>query len=174
MVFSENNKEIKFSKSVDMLNEYINIDLNEKKIISKLYNLLKIKSLEDYDRYSRLSETITEYVQELLFDEEFDLIQGNNIDPIDIFKGVVVGIEDSNNSIPEKFLEYIRVLEKFMDTEVFIFVNLKEFFNNEEIIQIYNKLLLNKTKFIIVQSRTIDNIDSREVLYIIDEDFCEI
>ena len=61
-----------------------------------------------------------------------------------------------------------------MDTKLFIFVNLREFFSDEEVIQIYNKILLNKTKFIILQSRLIKSSDYREFQYIIDEDICEI
>ncbi len=174
LVLSENNQEIKFSKHVELINDYINIDLNDKKILVKLYTLLKDKSLEDYDSYCRISESITDYVQELLFDEEFDLIQIDNIDPIDIFKGVSVKIDDSSMSISEKLLEYISISEKFMDIKLFLFVNLKEFFTDGEIIQIYNKLLLNKTKFLIMQSKITESIDCRETVYIIDEDLCEI
>ncbi len=110
----------------------------------------------------------------MLFGEEFDLVQINNIDPIDIFKAVSVEIENSNKDISEKLLEYINISERFMDTKLFIFVNLREFFSDEEVIQIYNKILLNKTKFIILQSRLIKSSDYREFQYIIDEDICEI
>ena len=174
LVLSENNQEIKFSKHVELINDYINIDLNDKKILIKLYTLLKDKSLEDYDSYCRISESISDYVQELLFDEEFDLIQIENIDPIDIFKGVSVKIDDSSMNVSEKLLEYITILEKFMNIRLFLFVNLKEFFNDEEIVQIYKRLLLNKTKFIIMQSKVTEPIDCRETVYIIDEDLCEI
>lgn len=173
-VLSNNNQEIKFSNHVDIINDYININLNDRKILTKLYNLLKNKSLEDYDSFSKISEQITEYVQDLLFGEEFDLVQINNIDSIDIFKAVSVEIDDSNKCIPEKLLEYISISERFMDTKLFIFVNPREFFSDEEVIQIYNKILLNKTRFIIFQSRLIKPLDCREFQYIIDEDFCEI
>lgn len=139
-----------------------------------MYTLLKDKSLEDYDSYCRISESISDYVQELLFDEEFDLIQIENIDPIDIFRGVSVKIDDSSMNVSEKLLEYITILEKFMNIRLFLFVNLKEFFNDEEIVQIYKRLLLNKTKFIIMQSKVTEPIDCRETVYIIDEDLCEI
>ena len=136
--------------------------------------MLKNKSIEDYDKFLKISEHITEYVQELLFDEDFDLVQNNNIDPTDIFKAVSIEIDDSNKGVSEKLLEYMAISERFMDTKLFIFVNLREFFSDEEVIQIYDKILLNKTKFIIIQSRLIKTIDCREVQYIIDEDYCEI
>lgn len=174
LVLSDNNQEINISKHVDIINDYFNINLNNKKVLTKLNNLLKNKSLEDYDTYCRISESITEYVQELLYDEEFDLVQANCIDPIDIFKGVSIEIDDSSKSTTEKFLEYIAISERFMDTKLFVFINFREFFADEEVIQIYNKLLLNKTKFVLLQSKRIESIDSREIRYIIDEDFCEI
>lgn len=173
-VLSNNNQEIKFSNYVDIINDYININLNDRKILTKLYNLLKNKSLEDYDSFFKISEHITEYVQDLLFGEEFDLVQINNIDPIDVFKAVSVEIDDSSKGISEKLLEYIYISERFMDTKLFIFVNLREFFSDEEVIQIYNKILFNKTKFIILQSRLIKSLDCREFQYIIDEDLCDI
>lgn len=174
LVLSYNNRELKFSKHVDIINDYININLNDKKVLNKLYNLLKNKALEDYDSYCSMLEYLTEYIQELLFDEEFDLVQLNTIDPIDIFKGVSIEIDQSNKSISEKFLEYIIISEKFMDTKLFVFVNLREFFSDEEVVQIYNRLLLNKTKFVILQSKVMNHIDCRETSYIFDEDYCEI
>lgn len=175
-MLSDNNQEVSFSKHVDIVNDYININLNDKKVLTKLYNLLKNKSLEEYDKFAKLSEYITEYVQELLINEDLDLVQINSIDPTDIFKAVSIEIDDNNKFIPEKLLEYINISERFMDTKLFIFVNLKEFFSDEEIIQIYNKLLLNKTKFVIIQSRLLNtkSMDFREIQYIIDNDYCEI
>ena len=174
LILSNNNQEVNFSKHVDIVNDYININLNDKKVLTRLYNMLKNKSIEDYDKFLKISEYITEYVQELLFDEDFDLVQNNNIDPTDIFKAVSIEIDDSNKGVSEKLLEYMAISERFMDTKLFIFVNLREFFSDEEVIQIYDKILLNKTKFIIIQSRLIKTIDCREVQYIIDEDYCEI
>lgn len=174
LILSNNNQEVNFSKHVDIVNDYININLNDKKVLTRLYNMLKNKSIEDYDKFLKISEHITEYVQELLFDEDFDLVQNNNIDPTDIFKAVSIEIDDSNKGVSEKLLEYMAISERFMDTKLFIFVNLREFFSDEEVIQIYDKILLNKTKFIIIQSRLIKTIDCREVQYIIDEDYCEI
>lgn len=173
-VLSDNNKELSISKHIDMVNDYININLNDKKLLTKIYSNLKNKSLEDYNNYCQISESIIEYVQELLFDEEFDLVQTNSIDPIDIFKGVSIEIDDNDKSITEKFLEHIKISERFMDTKLFVFINLREFFNEEEVIQIYNKLLLNKNYFIIIQSQFLVSIDSREKLYIIDDELCEI
>lgn len=173
-VLSDNNKELSISKHIDMVNDYININLNDKKLLTKIYSDLKNKSLEDYNNYCQISESIIEYVQELLFDEEFDLVQTNSIDPIDIFKGVSIEIDDNDKSITEKFLEHIKISERFMDTKLFVFINLREFFNEEEVIQIYNKLLLNKNYFIIIQSQFLVSIDSREKLYIIDDELCEI
>lgn len=102
------------------------------------------------------------------------MVQVNPIDPADIFKGVSVEIDDSNKSIIERFLEYITISEKFMDTKLFVFVNLKEFFTDEEIVHIYDRLILSKARFIIIQSKEQELVDCREIKYIIDEDFCEI
>ncbi|HHX79074.1 MAG TPA: type II-A CRISPR-associated protein Csn2, partial [Acholeplasmataceae bacterium] len=145
LILSDNNKEIKFSKNVEIVNDYININLNDKRILNKLYNVLKIKTLEEYDNYSKISEIITEYIQELLYDEELDLVQINNIDPVDIFKSVSINIDDSSKCVIEKFLDYINLSETFMNTKLFVFINFKDFFTDEEIIQIYNRLILNKT-----------------------------
>lgn len=171
---SENTKEIPFSKHVSFINDYININLNDKKILNKLYNMLKNKTVEEYDKFFNISKSITEYIQELIFDEEIRLVQVGDIDPIDIFKSVSIEVESSNENLIENFLEYITISKKFMETKLFIFINMKEFFSTEEIIQIYNNLLLEKTKFILIQSNFTNSIDCREISYIIDADCCEI
>lgn len=173
-ILSYNNKEIKFSRNVNIINDYVSINLNDKKITNKIYESLKIKAMEDYDNFFRISELITEYVEELIYDEEFALEQCNSVNPVDIFKGVSLQFEDVGKDPVDAFLDYIKILENYLGVKLLMFINIKEYFNDEEMVYIYNQLLFNKTRFIILQSNETKTVDERERIYIVDEDFCEL
>ena len=72
LVVSTNKEEIKFSKEVDIISDYINIDINNKKNLNKLYLILKSKSIEEIDDYAHVSKQISEYIEKLIYDEDFN------------------------------------------------------------------------------------------------------
>lgn len=174
LVISEGQTEIKFSKEVDIIYDYLNINTNEKRIINKLYNILKLKVVEDTDEFMKLSMCINDYMEELIFDEEYDLILNKNVDIVDLMKNVGLGFNYETENIIENFLEYVKISEKLLGIKVFFFVNLKKFFSDNELINIYNQFLLSKTKLVILESSHGKIIDERERIRIFDADLCEL
>ena len=153
---------------------YIDFDLNDKRILNKIYDRLKDKALEDNESFSKISGLITEYIQTLIYDEEINLEQEQSVDLVDIFKGLKIGVESNEEDEIEDFLNYIRLLEDYLNIKLFIFINLEEYYKIDELKYIYDVLLLNKTKFILLQNTVRNVMDKREKRYIIDEDLCEL
>lgn len=174
LVVSTNKEEIKFSKEVDIISDYINIDINNKKNLNKLYLILKSKSIEEIDDYAHVSKQISEYIEKLIYDEDFNLVQNRNIEIEDILKGVNLSFDYDSENLLDMLIEYIIISERILGIKVFFLVNLKIFFTKEEIINIYNQLLLSKIKFIVLESTYSEKIDIREKIFIFDEDLCEI
>ena len=176
LLLSENDQELKVQKSVEMITDFTNININDKKILSKLYVYLKNKTIEEYDNYYNVSERITEYVQQILFDEDYDLVQTGNVDPVDLFKSAGIGFEDVGKDNIERLIQYVSVLENLLEIKLFIFVNVREFFSDFEINNLYDRLLLNKTKFMVVQSKSADfeTREKREKVFTFDDDYCEL
>lgn len=174
LLFDDLKDTIKISKHIELILDYIHIDLNDKKILTKLYNNLKIKAIEEYQEYSSIVDKVSEYIQTLISDEELELVQLKNIEPIDLFKGVSLEIEDNNLTEMERLIEYIVLMENIVGIKVFILVNLKLFFSENEINLFYDTLINKKIQFVLIESSAIKSINSREKLYIYDEDCCEI
>lgn len=173
-ILSEEENIIKFSKNVEMINDYLSIDVNDKKIITKIYSMLKNKSIEEYEKYSSMVEKITEYVQDIIYDESLELVQMGTIDPIDIFKSVNLKIEIDSENILDSLVEYIMLLTEYLGVKMITFVNLKEFFTKKEVLYIYNAMIMKKIKFLVVESGNSTRYEEREKFYIFDEDYCEI
>ncbi|NLY87878.1 MAG: type II-A CRISPR-associated protein Csn2 [Clostridiales bacterium] len=171
---SVDNKLLKLSNSLKIMSFYIDFDLNDKRILNKIYDRLKDKALEDNESFSKISGLITEYIQTLIYDEEINLEQEQSVDLVDIFKGLKIGVESNEEDEIEDFLNYIRLLEDYLNIKLFIFINLEEYYKIDELKYIYDVLLLNKTKFILLQNTVRNVMDKREKRYIIDEDLCEL
>lgn len=165
---------LKLSKSAEVILDYVTINLNDKKILSKLYNNLRAKALEEYEGYSEIVDKVSDYVENLIFDEETDLVQIKNVDPIDIFKSVGLELEQQELTEQEKLLEYTSLLQRICEIKVFFFVNLKAYFSERELKELYETLLNRKVKFLLIESSKSEISDDRERFYIFDDDCCEI
>lgn len=174
LIFNDAQSPIKLSKEVEIILDYIHLQLNDKKILTKLYANLKSKSIEDYQGYSEIVDKISEYIQGLINDEDPSLVQLKNIDPIDLFKGVSLEIEEDNLSEMERLIEYVLLLEHILGIKVFLFINLKLYFADDEIKLLYDTLITKKITFMLIESLALPSSDSREILYICDADCCEI
>lgn len=172
--FIENDEELKLSKFGHILLDYLNIDLNDKKILTKIYDGLKQKSLEEFEKYSEIVDKVAEYIQDIISDECINLEQMKNIEPIDLFKGVSLSIAANEMTETEKVIEYLILLTETLNIKVFILVNLKQFFPVAELQLLYDTFLSKKMKVVLVESSYQNKCDSREEYYVFDDDCCEI
>lgn len=172
-VVSEDGEEIKFAAHINIVNDYINNELNDKKLLGKIYADLKIKCLDNHEQLLNINQKIRDYIDEIIYDEILDLEQEENVDPVDLFKAVGLKIVEDEDEL-SNFLQRIELLETYLGTRLHLFVNIREFFSQAELVDIYNGLLLRKSKFIIIESEYKGKMDIREKRYLIDEDLCEL
>lgn len=147
LVVSIEGVQLKFSKDVDVLYNFFEININDKKIINELYANLKGKTLEDPEKFLNLSMDINNYIENLIYDEEYALVLKKNIEIIDIFKGVSLGIEDEEKNLIDQLLSYINISENLLGTKLFFLLILKSFFRMKNylafiILSCYQKLNL--------------------------------
>lgn len=151
--FDDKNSEINLSNKIDVVVDYFNIDFNSKKITNSLYKLINTNigdddksKLENY--YAKiknvLSKSFLDYNLPLIINDEF------NIEIV--LKLLKVNIESKNNLLDNLFL-LIDINNIFHINELIIFVNLKQYLSNDELLELYKYCLYNNVRILLIDSQ---------------------
>ena len=174
-VLSVDNKEISLSKKAEVIFNPFSLDINNKKIISKLYQNLEEEAVSavSYLETQELLSHIQSYLERISDTIEFPICFDEETNILTLFKLVNLRIEDITISPLEKLAYYIELMQNFCGIDLFIFVNFKIFFTKEEIESFYLELNYRKIKYILLENVCIWR-GKQEKNYIIDKDLCQI
>ena len=176
-IYSNDNKEISFEKSSYIITDIFNIEINSKKILTKIYNSLLKQIIDDTVEYNELTTHIRAYFEKLIFNSSFEVEQGEEIDINSLLKLGDFRIHVEDDDIIEKFIEFLKVLVQLCGINIIFIVGLHNVFTDEEIKEIYKKVCVNKINIINIEYRQFDNLSDEnyiEKVYIFDKDNCEI
>ena len=70
---SSDNKEISFDKNSYIITDIFNIDINSKKVLTKIYNSLLKEIIEDITSFNELSTNIRLYFEKLIFNSSLEI-----------------------------------------------------------------------------------------------------
>ena len=176
-ILSNDNKEISFDKNSFIITDIFNIDINSKRVLTKIYNLLLKEIVEDISSYNELSTNIRVYFEKLIFNSSLEIEQGEEIDMSSLLKLGDFKIHVENDDILEKFVKFLKVLSELCGYKIIFVVGLHTVFTQEEIIEIYKEVCLNKINIINIEYQQFNNLSNenyKEIVYIFDKDNCEI
>ena len=176
-VLSEKNKDIAFDKNSYFITDLFNIDINNKKVLTKVYATLQKQAEEDIVEYNQLTSVIKRYFERLVFNNNLDLEQDEEIDVMSLLKLGDFKIHFEESNYLEKIIKYMKVLIDLCGVKVIFLIGLHSIFNNNEIKQFYKEICLNKIKIVNIETQQFSdysNKDYKELIYIFDKDNCEI
>lgn len=176
-ILSSDNKEISFDKNSYIITDIFNIDINSKKVLTKIYNSLLKEIIEDITSFNELSTNIRLYFEKLIFNSSLEIEQGEEIDMPSLLKIGDFKIHVENDDILEKFIKFLKVLTELCSCKIIFVVGLHNVFTKDEIIEIYKEVCLNKITIINIeyqQFKNLSNENYKEIVYIFDSDNCEI
>ena len=176
-IYSNDNKEISFEKSSYIITDIFNIEINSKKILTKIYNSLLKQIIDDTVEYNELTTHIRAYFEKLIFNSPFEVEQGEEIDINSFLKLGDFRIHIEEDDILEKFIKFLKVLIKLCGINIIFIVGLHNVFTDEEIKEIYKEVCVNKINIINIEYRQFDNLSDEnyiEKVYIFDKENCEI
>ena len=174
---SNDNKEISFDKNSDIITDIFNIDINNKKVLTKIYSSLLKEIVEDISSYNELSTNIRVYFEKLIFNSSLEIDQGEEIDMSSLLKLGDFRVHVENDDILEKFVKFLKILSELCGYKIIFVVGLHTVFTQDEIIEIYKEVCLNKINIINIEYQQFNNLSTknyREIVYIFDKDNCEI
>lgn len=172
--FSDGDKELQMSKSVSLVHSPFLLEFNSKKSLNYLYKEMQTVA-NDFcsDSAGEINSSIVDYLdvitQKLPYPVEFNL----DLNVIDIFKLYDVHFDFQNSSLIEKVLNYIQMEKVLFDTKLIIFINMKDYFDNNEMQEIYKTAFYYKTPILLIESSQ-RNCLEEEKYCIIDKEKCLI
>ena len=176
-ILSNDNKEISFDKNSYIITDIFNIDVNSKRVLTKIYNSLLKEIVEDISSYNELSTNIRVYFEKLIFNSSLEIDQSEEIDMSSLLKLGDFRVHVENDDILEKFVKFLKVLTEFCSCKIIFAVGLHTVFTQDEIIEIYKEVCLNKINIINIEYQQFNNLSNenyKEIVYIFDKDNCEI
>ena len=169
-------KELKISKCIDIIIDFYSIDINNKKILTKLYNQLSSIANENemYIETGKINSRIIRYIDLIINESDYPLEYNIDFNISDLFKITGIKFDISYENTLEKICDYMDVSSRFLGKKIFVFVNIRTFFEKEEIIELYNFAKYNKIFIIMIENEISYKIDEYENVFILDKDLCEI
>ena len=173
MFFSSENDEISFNNNIKILIDYFNIDFDNKKYITeinkKVTNLLddSVKNTINVS-YKKIYQLMKKVIDEI----DVPLIINEQIDIESVIKLLKISINYKNDLL-ENLLLLIDVEKTLKVNKMLVFINLKQYLTNAELIELYKYAIYNGVIILLVDSQSYGICNEYEKKLIIDNDLDE-
>lgn len=174
-ILSEIDKELNFEKNVEMVMSLLELDCNDKKILTRLYTQLEEIAIGEkmYERTQSFFKEMQNYMLQLDQESEYILDISYDIDVFNFLKSMKVKLEIVGETFLEKVVMYIKLVYNLFKKKLVIFINLRSYLTKEELQQ-----LLEVAKYLGIFILLVENCQKSLIksngLCIIDIDGCEI
>jgi len=171
--FYQDGAEMSISEKIALMVDPFSMELNERDILNKLYSKIKLDALgeEQYVATCSMLTEIERRIQELM-NRQSAMLESSSLDIITILRSMNVVFAPSE-SLLERLCDYIDVYSEYRKIALFVFVNIKSYFCEEDLELFYSHLTYHK-KNVLLLERSESPILSQEKVTIVDDDLCEI
>jgi CRISPR-associated protein Csn2 len=172
---TDKDKEVNVDKDVSVIFNPFSLDVNDKKIISKLY--VEMKNITEQDLYVQKMELNSDIVN--LLDEinarisypiEFNL----ELDIQQLFKLYNVKINMHDASLIERISNYVKLAHQILGIKIFVFVHLKQYLSDEEWGYFNEMIVYEQVAVLLLENSVLKSEAINEKWWIIDADNCII
>lgn len=166
-------KELNLSNKINIIFDYFNFDFNSKKIISIINKKVNDNiSINDKDNLSKLYNRIRKIYLPILNDMDLNIDINNDFDLDLIIKLLNITIKSKDNLLDNLFL-LIDIEKEININKIIVFINLKQYLNKNELIELYKYLLYNNIVVLLIDSQSYGICNEYEKKIIIDEELEE-
>ncbi len=175
-VLSENDEILKKKDKLVCVINPLSISLNERKLLSKLGEMLKreILSTELLIEGNQILSILENYMLNVVHSMEWNLIYSDKMDIQSLLKIAEIHFEDTYETLVEKILDYMEVSRGLLDIKCFVFVHLLSYLTEYEIEKFYEYVYYQKINVLLLENRQPNVINTFSDIIIIDKDSCEI
>ena len=173
-IFSEGDKILSLEKQAEIIWNPFSIDMNNKKILGKLYHELQTISLEEsYDAIGNLNAEIIRYLDAISEKVAYPIRFGMDLNLMDLYKLYGVQLETDGSSTLEKLMDYIKIMSSLCGIHMMIFINLKDYLPENQIKELYKTAFYYKMNLLLIEAHQRESLPN-ECTQLIDQEFCVI
>ncbi len=173
-VLSLNNSPVDIAKNVELITSFVPFELNRKSLIGKIISSLEKTAINEthYVRTSQLLSSIEKYIEDLTFEYPCDL-ECSKITVSALLKMVGLQIHEEMGNSLDKIIDYMELVREFEKDKLFIFVNMRSYYSDEQMEAFVQTVISHKYKILLLDASEHCRLrDEKRV--IIDADLCEI
>lgn len=173
-VLSHEEQELDIGKNAELILNPLEIDINDRRFINKLYGELKELAYDEahYVQTRQIIQNIMAYFMELEQESSIAL-DCSELDFGQLMKAVGIKIDENSDETVERLAQYLHVIAKLMNKILVVFVNLSAYLENWEIENLLKEAFYLKLYVILIERQNL-SLEIRKNCYIIDTDCCEI
>lgn len=172
-IFSERDKILQLNKCVDLLIDPFNTNVNQRKVLQKLYLGLE-KNANDAELCEAtlaIKSAINKYILDVEYESEFILEHNVDFDLKGLFSAVDLRFVQDNEDFLTRLSRYMEISRKFLGLKAVVLVNVSSYLSEEEIKMLWDSAAYNKLAILMLEHNYTSKI-ADEKLTIIDNDLC--
>ncbi len=174
-ILVENEKNYELSKYIELILEPFSLQLNNKKLKTKLYNEIgTIANDYFYSQGLELYSYICVYLENLLEKIPYPVKYKDEWNILELLKLYNIEIDEECNDICEKLFNYIKLMNQVCGIRIFITVNLKQYLTENQLLELYKFVRYSKIQLVLIEFNMYNKKIDGEDIYILDEDDCII
>ncbi|MBQ3390545.1 MAG: type II-A CRISPR-associated protein Csn2 [Firmicutes bacterium] len=174
-ILSDDDSLVSLKKYALMITDAFSLDVNQKKMVSRLHEVLKKNLIEGplYMEFRQLMAENLSFVERLIDVEGYDLAYEKDLDVSSYLKFVGVKNLDDTQGFLERLILYTRLAGELLGIRLIVITNLKNMLDEEELVQFYVMCNYLKISVLLIES-TERQVLEYEHRTIIDRDLCLI
>ena len=173
-IFSEAGKEIDLAKKAEMITDPLQMDINNRKILSKIYQeIVKTQQDTNLEKMMQIQSLLEQFVLEACEESQYALTYHSNIDFSDILKVFDVHVDYEEMDLVSRMIAYIRMMHRVLNISLFVFVNIKAYFSDDILEALYQTLSYENVYILLIE-RYESTFINKEKRVILDKDACVI
>ena len=154
-VLSHKEKELNIAKSVEVIVNPFNVEINGRKILNKLYTELEQLSKSEimYTKTLELTGKMQEYMLELEQNTEYILEFDMDLDMTALFKTVGIRHEVQETNFFERLIRYIKITVNVLSTKVFVFINIRSYLTDLQMQELIKEISYQEVKALFIENQ---------------------
>lgn len=171
--FSDNIKELNYAGKIELIFNYFDFDFNSKKYINDISKII-LSTVNDEQKVSIIKQynKLVNLYNKILINIDLPLTI-NNDDSMDNINKIMKFKIDAKNDLLENILLLIDLEAVIKHNKILIFINLKQYLNKNELIELYKYSIYNQIQIILIDSQSYGTTLDYEKKLIIDNNLDE-
>ena len=174
-LLSDGVKEYAIAKEIQVIVNPFDISCNQKKVITRLYQDIANIALDEYSEELKFfQQQSIQFIDKLAQKVPYQLEYNPEFGIEELLKLFDVKISSDTGTLAERIIDYLRIVHQVMKQHIFIFINLKAYLSEEELLLLYESCFYEKIYVILVENVCKNDSLNKEKFWIIDKDLCII